>query len=148
MNFIAGALIIAALTQVSCQVFKLFYYSIRDRAFRLKYLVTAGGFPSAHSAFVSSLAVAVGMSAGFNSDVFAVAAVLALIVMYDAYRLRGAVQRHAQLLNRLTERHFPEEHQQLNEMLGHSLGEIGAGIVFGSVVSVALSLLARGLGAA
>ena len=34
-----------------------------------------GGMPSAHSAFVAAVAVAVGVSTGFASDVFAVAAV-------------------------------------------------------------------------
>ena len=143
---IAPALIIAALTQVSSQVFKLFFYSIRDRRFALKYLITAGGFPSAHSAFVTSLATAVGMNSGFSSDVFAVAAVMALVVMYDAWRLRGAVQNHAKLLNELTSEHFKNRHKELNEMLGHSPGEILAGIVFGGLVAVGLSLLVRSLG--
>jgi acid phosphatase family membrane protein YuiD len=39
------------------------------------------GMPSSHSAFVSGLAAAVGIREGTSSSVFAVALVLALVVM-------------------------------------------------------------------
>jgi hypothetical protein len=45
--------------------------------------------------------VAVGTRNGFASDLFAVAAVFGVIVMYDAFRLRGEVQKHAVRLNRI-----------------------------------------------
>lgn len=137
---ISLSLVTAAVVQVLCQLFKLVYYSIRDRKFTPKYFVTAGGIPSAHSAFVTSLAVAVGMRSGFGSDVFAVSFVLAAIVIYDAFRLRGAVQTHAILLNRLSAQTFPaEENGKLNEMLGHTMTEIVLGIVLGAVFSATVT---------
>jgi acid phosphatase family membrane protein YuiD len=75
------------------------------------------------------------MHNGFVSDIFAVCCVFAAIVIYDAFRLRGAVEKHAKLLNRLTARHFPDEHEDLSEMVGHSLPEIITGIAAGGFFS-------------
>jgi acid phosphatase family membrane protein YuiD len=131
-------LITAASAQILCQLFKVIFYSVKEQKFSFKYLASAGGIPSSHSAFVTSLAVAAGLQNGFFSDIFAVCFVFGAIVIYDAYRLRGAVQKHAKLLNRLTARHFPNEHENLSEMLGHSLPEIAAGILAGGILSWAI----------
>jgi acid phosphatase family membrane protein YuiD len=80
----------------------------------------------------------VGLRSGFFSDIFAVCFVFGAIVIYDAYRLRGAVEKHAKLLNRLTARHFPGEHENLSEMVGHSLPEIVSGIFGGGLFAWAV----------
>ena len=127
-------LLMAGAIQVACQLFKVVFYSLRDKRLSLQYFFSAGGIPSAHSAFVSSLTLGIGLQNGFHSDLFAVSFVFSAIVIYDAYRLRGAVERHAKLLNRLTTRYFPEEHEKLNEMVGHTLWEIISGILAGSLL--------------
>ncbi|MFW5994793.1 MAG: divergent PAP2 family protein, partial [Spirochaetia bacterium] len=97
----AASLLVALGVQVLCQLFKFVVYSIRDHRVSPHYLVTAGGMPSAHAAFVTALTTAVGLRSGIDSDIFAVAFVFAAIVAYDAYRLRGHVQDHARWINRL-----------------------------------------------
>ncbi|GAB4366516.1 MAG: hypothetical protein Kow009_03300 [Spirochaetales bacterium] len=74
----------------------------------------------------------IGLRWGFDSDLFALAFVFSTIVIYDAFRLRGAVEHHAKLLNRITSRHHPEEFVGLNERIGHTMGEIFWGILVGS----------------
>jgi acid phosphatase family membrane protein YuiD len=125
--------------QIACQIFKLVVYSIRDGQLRMSYLVTAGGIPSAHSAFVSALAVAIGMRNGFTSDLFAVAFVFSAIVIYDAFRLRGHVQRHAEILNERLLR--PAGESPISEMVGHSVPEIVAGIAFGGGIAALVTSL-------
>ena len=61
----------------------------------------AGGMPSAHSATVCAMVVATGRYCGVNSAVFAVAAVLSIIVMYDAMGVRYETGEQAKLLNRM-----------------------------------------------
>ncbi|MDR1932742.1 MAG: divergent PAP2 family protein [Spirochaetales bacterium] len=129
------ALIASVSAQILCQAFKAVFYSVRERRFAPCYFTSPGGVPSAHSAFVTALSVAVGMRNGFFSDIFAVCFVFAAIVVYDAFRLRGAVGKHAELLNRLTARHFPGEHENLSEMVGHSPPEIITGIAAGGIFS-------------
>ncbi|MFP4564725.1 MAG: divergent PAP2 family protein [Spirochaetia bacterium] len=140
MSLLPATLIIAALVQVSCQIFKLVYYSIKDRKLEIGYFTATGGIPSSHSAFVSALSVTVGIRNGFTSDIFAVSAVFSIIVMYDALRLRGVVQQQSKLLNRLTSKYHPEEYENLREMVGHTPVEIAAGVLVGGSVSSVLSL--------
>ena len=133
------SLAIAVGVQISCQLFKFTYYSLRDRRVSPKYLVTAGGIPSAHTAFVTALSVSIGIRAGFTSDLFAVAAVFSAIVIYDAYRLRGHVQHHAVLMNRYLLQGTGEP--PVSEMVGHSISEIVAGLLFGGGLSAAVTLI-------
>ncbi len=124
------ALLVALSVQLACQAFKLVFYSIRDRRFGLGYFVTAGGIPSAHGAFVSALSVSIGLSSGFDSDVFSVAGVFSLIVIYDAYRLRGHVQDHSKLINTHVLR--PAGEEPISEMVGHSVTELLVGLMIGA----------------
>ena len=133
------SLAIAVVVQLSCQLFKFVYYSMRDRRVSPKYFVTAGGIPSAHTAFVTALAVSVGIRAGFSSDLFAVAAVFGAIVIYDAFRLRGHVQHHAKVINRHVLAGTDEE--PVSEMVGHSISEIVAGLIIGGGLSALVTLL-------
>jgi hypothetical protein len=145
---VAVPLLVAITAQVLCQLFKVVTYSIRDRRFAPRYFTTAGGMPSAHSAFVTALTVAVGLSRGFDSELFAVAFVFSTIVIYDAYRLRGHVEQQAEVLNRLQDHLEPARRLQLSEMVGHSVSEIVAGVVFGIVFAVLVNaaFVAAGLG--
>ncbi|TVR63056.1 MAG: divergent PAP2 family protein [Spirochaetaceae bacterium] len=143
---IAPSLVIAILTQVACQVYKVVYHSIRERELQLSYFVSAGGAPSAHSAFVTALAVSIGLRSGFGSDVFAVAGVLASIVVYDAYRLRGQVESHARAINDINHRLGDRFGVRLggtgleSELVGHTIPEILMGITIGVISAVVFSL--------
>lgn len=141
-------LVIAIVSQVASQAFKVFYYSFRERRLAIDRFVHAGGMPSAHTAFVTALTAAIGIQSGITSDVFAVSTVFSFIVIYDAYRLRGHVQSHAVLLNRLLAPRRavgegasgdPDAPPVLREHVGHSLPEIGAGIIWGLMFAVGLS---------
>ena len=137
---IAPSLVIAILTQVACQLFKVVYHSIRAREPQMSYFVSAGGAPSAHSAFVTALAVSIGLRSGFGSDVFAVAGVLASIVVYDAYRLRGQVESHARAINDINHRLGGSDSLE-SELVGHTIPEIVMGIAVGVVSAVVFTLV-------
>jgi hypothetical protein len=145
---IAVSLLVAVTAQVLCQLSKVVAYSIRDRRFAPGYFTTAGGMPSAHSAVVTALTVAVGLARGFDTELFAVAFVFSTIVIYDAYRLRGHVERQAEVLNRLQAHLEPDDRTPLSEMVGHSVSEIVAGVAFGIVFAVVVNaaFVAAGLG--
>ena len=130
------ALLTAVAIQLACQAFKVVFYSLRERRLALSWFVSAGGMPSAHSAFVAALAVSVGLQDGFGSTVFSVAGVFALITVYDAVRLRGAVAHHARILARLAEKHPDVSVGHLNTRLGHTLPEILAGLIVGGALAL------------
>ena len=89
-----------------------------------------GGFPSTHSAFVTSLLIIVGRKMGIDSVEFAIAAVFAAVVWYDAVAIRSEIDQQAKALN------FLQHVYKFSEEVGHSLAEVLVGIVFGAVVTV------------
>jgi hypothetical protein len=139
------SLLSAVVVQLACQAFKVVLYSFREKRFAFSWFFSAGGMPSAHSAFVTSLAVSVGLWNGFGSEIFAVACVFAVIIIYDAFRLRGAVAHHARVLSRLMAKHPDLQEAPLNLNVGHSLSEIVVGIVTGGGFAVLVYLVVRTL---
>ncbi len=130
-KLIPMSLIVAVCVQVACQIFKVILYSIRDGKLGISYFFSAGGMPSSHSAFVSALTVSVGLRGGVNTEIFAAAFVFSAIVIYDSFRLRGAVENHARILKKLADRHPEVSSGPISEMVGHSPLEILVGLIFG-----------------
>ncbi|XP_020272384.1 uncharacterized protein LOC109847551 isoform X2 [Asparagus officinalis] len=95
--------------------------------------------PSSHSATVAALAVAIGLQEGTGGSLFALATILASVVMYDASGIRLHAGRQAELLNQLV-CELPPEHplsngRPLHDSLGHTPLQVFAGAVLGCVVS-------------
>lgn len=122
-------IIIPFISILAAEVVKFCVDVIRHRD--KKRFISSGGMPSGHSSFVSSLVVVVAYRDGIESTAFAIAAVLALIVMYDAIHLRNEAGKHAQKINE----HFKTD---LEESLGHNHLEVLAGALFGSVLAFIL----------
>jgi len=100
-------------------------------------LLSAGGMPSSHSALVSSLAWAIGLEYGFDSAAYAIAFVIAGIVIYDATGVRRAAGEHARVINRMIQdlaSGHPLKEEELKELLGHTPRQVFAGVIFGVVV--------------
>jgi uncharacterized protein len=117
------------------QLYKFVASSLSARRLNFRRLVETGGMPSSHSAGVAALTTGVGLSAGFDSVVFAVTVYFSLIVMYDAAGLRRAAGRQARLLNRLIDSHYRHDkhlvEMRLLELLGHTPFEVLVGAVLG-----------------
>ncbi|MEA2086375.1 MAG: divergent PAP2 family protein [Chloroflexota bacterium] len=130
------ALVIPAGVWVISQVLKVLVVLAREKRLDLRFLVGSGGMPSSHTALVCSLATVVGMTQGFGSVVFAVVAILAMVVMYDAAGVRRAVGRQSAILNRivkelLEKRPRDEVERDLREFIGHTPFQVIAGAVLG-----------------
>jgi len=120
------------------QLLKIVSWAVMRRKLNFKRLVEPGGMPSSHSAFVTSLATGVGLVEGFDSTLFALAAVFALIVMYDAAGVRRAAGKQARVLNAIIEDlNRRELHpERLRELLGHTPVEVVAGALLGGLVAI------------
>ena len=95
------ALVAAFVAWFVAQAIKLIVGVVRDRRINLRYLVSTGGMPSAHSALVTALTTAIGRQAGLHSPLFAISAVFAAVVLYDSSGLRQAASTQARILNRM-----------------------------------------------
>ncbi|MEN3274997.1 MAG: uncharacterized protein V7631_787 [Massilia sp.] len=107
---------------------KFLITSARQRRWAFN-LVGNGGFPSNHSSVVTSMATLIALREGIDHPAFGVAVTLAFIVMIDANSLRQHVGRQAAAINRLAI--AVTGHITLRERMGHTLVEIGGGIVTG-----------------
>jgi acid phosphatase family membrane protein YuiD len=124
------------------QCSKPLIFYVHTRRVNLRYLVSAGGMPSSHSAVVVALATRIGIDTGLASTPFALATVFAAVVMYDAAGVRRAVSIQARILNRmLTEmieaQHFNEE--RLRELIGHTPFEVFVGALLGALAAISLT---------
>ncbi len=119
------------------QVFKVVSDLIINRKLNVKRLMGAGGMPSSHSAVVTSLAVCIGKEYGFNSGIFAIALVMACVVMYDAAGIRRAAGKQARILNKILDTPgltTVEVQEKLIEALGHTPVQVFVGAIIGIVV--------------
>jgi uncharacterized protein len=121
-------LVTPVLTWLVVGPIKFLINSARQRRWAFN-LVGNGGFPSNHSAVVTSMATLIALREGMGSPAFGVAVTLAFIVMIDANSLRQHVGRQASAINRLA--NSADGHTQLRERMGHTLVEIGGGICTG-----------------
>jgi len=141
-------LLIAVAAWAIAQVLKLLISMAVYRRFDITYLTTGGGMPSSHSALVCAAAVSCAMSAGFDSPVFAVAAVLAFIVMYDAAHVRRETGEQSKVLNYIMRNwvdSLPEDFErELKELIGHTPLQVAVGGVLGVVVGLAGSYIVFG----
>lgn len=102
-------------------------------------LTGSGGMPSGHAAVVSAVALGVGRLEGLASTEFALAAVISLIVMYDAAGVRQAVGNQAQTLNDIIHDIYQGSgitQNKVREILGHTPYEVIAGAFLGIIVSM------------
>ncbi|WP_126594978.1 divergent PAP2 family protein [Dictyobacter aurantiacus] len=124
------------IAQVSKTILELF----KQRKLALSRLVSSGGMPSSHSALVTGLATAVGRVMGIASAEFAIAVVLASIVMYDAAGVRRAVSIQARILNQMIEEAFQGSpvatEKRLRELIGHTPIQVFVGGLLGIAIGL------------
>jgi acid phosphatase family membrane protein YuiD len=124
------------------QLWKVISPLIFRRKLDLRLLWATGGMPSSHSALVVALAITVGIETGFDSPLFAVSAVLAMIVMYDAAGVRQAAGKQAEKINLIVEELLsghPLNEEHLRELLGHTPLQVAVGAVVGFVGALLLN---------
>lgn len=131
-------LISSILAWAVAQVIKTVINIFEVRKFDPERLVGAGGMPSSHSATVCSLVTAVGMRYGLDTYEFAMAAVLAIIVMYDAINVRQEAGKHAKWINIINATMDPNIRidKKFKEYLGHTPFQVIVGGIIGIVIAV------------
>lgn len=115
------------------QLSKLFIELLVHRRWRPAVLIETGGMPSSHSALVTGTAAAIAWEQGLDSPLFALAATVAFVVMYDASGVRRAAGRIAERVNGLPQ---AEGLPPLKTSLGHSRLEVLVGSLMGPLIAL------------
>jgi acid phosphatase family membrane protein YuiD len=142
-------LISAVVSFAIAQAIKFLTTWYKENRWDPKLLVGSGGMPSSHSSTVTALATAIGFYEGFDSSLFATAAVLACVVMYDAFGVRLHAGKQAEVLNQIVYE-LPTEHplaetRPLKELLGHTPSQVFAGSVLGFMIATTGQIILRGV---
>ena len=124
------------------QVLKTLINGLFLGKFSLERMWGSGGMPSSHAATVCSLVVAAARLYGPDSAIFALAFIMAIIVMYDAMGVRRETGEQAKILNRMLTDWMEAESanspflgdKKLKEMVGHTPFEVLGGAIVGVAV--------------
>ena len=125
------------------QVLKTIIHIIVNKQFVAERLVGGGGMPSSHSATVCALATATGIRYGGGSFEFALAAVFAIVVMYDAMGVRQETGKQGKVLNEMMEiftqmgKNIDAE-KALKELVGHTPLQVLMGAILGIIIAIGM----------
>ena len=121
------------------QGLKVIFTVIVDRKIDLSRMFGLGGMPSSHSAVVCALATGCGLTCGFDSPEFAIAAILATVVMTDAAGVRRAAGKQAVQINLIVKQMIETGHgltyENMKELLGHTPFEVLVGAILGIILA-------------
>jgi acid phosphatase family membrane protein YuiD len=140
---------------VFAQVVKVPIHLFVAREFAPGLVFGTGSMPSSHSAAVSALTTAIGITSGVGSIPFAISFVFGVITMFDASGVRREAGEHAIILNQLVKDfqkffdqashwHDKEEYEKIAELktlLGHKPIEVFVGALTGIGVAFLVYLL-------
>jgi len=127
------------LAWLTAQVLKVVFNIVSYGKLDLTRLMGSGGMPSSHTALVLALATSVGKDTGWDSVAFAVTAVIAAVVMYDAAGVRRAAGQQAEVLNQIISdiyRGTQISQERLKELIGHTPFEVLMGALLGIVIAL------------
>ena len=127
------------------QLSKTVIYAIINKKFSWERFRGDGGMPSSHSAVVASVATITGLQLGWDSPLFAIAAILAMIVMHDATGVRQETGKQAKVINNMLKLFesmgrgelTPEE--TLKEFVGHTRRQVTVGAVYGILIGIIMN---------
>lgn len=137
----------AALAWLIAQVLKTVIHACINKTFVPERMYGSGGMPSSHSATVTALATSCYFFHGAASTEFAIALVMAIIVMYDARGVRRETGIQAKVLNDMIAmlKDIHNEHmtidEKLKEFVGHTPLQVIAGSLLGLMVAVFTNIL-------
>jgi uncharacterized protein len=145
--FLSYPILAALLGMFIAQFVKIPIHFLTSGELKWKLMFSTGGMPSSHTATIISLTTAIGLTAGFKSNEFAICVIVSMIVMHDAMGVRRHAGYHAEVLNTLladfntlieTIKHpniqKPESRDKLKELLGHQPTEVFFGALTGILV--------------
>lgn len=117
----------------------------KPRQSLFKVLFSTGGMPSSHSSTVVALAISCGIYSGLASPTFALAFVLAGVVMIDASGVRYETGKQAVIIKRITKKLFSDDADEINsglkELVGHTPFQVLMGAILGFIMAFVMAFV-------
>jgi len=125
-------LILATTAQIFSMIVKVIINIIKNKKLSLKVMTSYGGMPSSHTVFVASFlfGIALDPEYGWISPFFAIGIVVAAIVLIDAIKFRGTVDRINDCLKEIVSKNPEYSYIKLPKYIAHTVPEIIVGVIF------------------
>jgi len=145
------ALVSALIGWLVAALLKFFIILITSRRLDWERLLGPGGMPSTHTTPIVACTTSIGLVAGVNTPLFALALVITIVVAYDAAGVRRHAGEQARAINSLIEdltTFGPFKGQNIQDffrrwdinklktLLGHNPVEVFAGVVLGILIAI------------
>jgi len=140
---------VALISMILAQLLKPILVYISHKKWVPSLLLSTGGMPSSHSAFAASLTLAIALTEGVNSPLFAISFVFAGVVVHDSIGIRREAGKQANVLNqmrgdlldirRALKGEMGEKKEvitHLKELLGHEPLEAFFGVMLGVIMTL------------
>ena len=121
------------------QGLKPFIRLVKKGVFEFKEAFNSGGMPSSHTASISAVATSLYLLEGV-SNLFIFSFVIAVVIFIDAVRVRQAVGKQADLLNKISKK-LDFNSKRLRELIGHTPLEALVGVVLGVLIALIVNLI-------
>lgn len=127
----------AILSWLLAQIVKTFIHLFETRKFVPERLIGSGGMPSCHSAAMCALTTSILINEGIGSVYLAIAAVMSVVVMYDAMGVRRETGIHSAVLNEIISdyresgKELTPAERKMREFMGHTPLQVLVGALLG-----------------
>ena len=132
----------AVVAWLMAQIIKIFTGVYRDRHVNILVLLfSTGGMPSSHSASVLGRTTAAALKHGAGSAIFAICAILSIIVIIDAMGVRYETGKQSKMLNKIVKEIFTDSENaetHFKEFIGHTPLQVFMGVLLGIAVGIAM----------
>lgn len=108
----------------------------------VRHFTKSGGMPSGHTASFTAVTTYLGLTVGWGSGLFALAACSLMVIIYDATHVRYAVGEQGKALNQL----LAESGRPVVPIVeGHTVPQVAVGLVLGVIVAWIVFVLTEGI---
>ncbi|MGI6509167.1 MAG: divergent PAP2 family protein [Erysipelotrichaceae bacterium] len=136
----------AASACILAQLLKPVGHYLIHKDWNPRLVFSSGDMPSSHSSLVSALTLAIGLTDGFDTNVFYIALCFSVIVCYDAANVRFYAGKNISVTQKLIDdlKDLFGSDIVLNDkiymdkmkgVLGHTYFEVAGGVILGLIVS-------------
>ncbi len=141
LNLFNYVLEISIISSLIAQILKFFIDFFLQKKANYSILISTGGMPSSHTAFVVTLVYSIALLYSVHSIEFAISATFAAIVIHDAMGVRYQVGKQAEVLNEVKKNletllKTKNKLKEVKELLGHKPIEVLGGIIIGVLTAI------------
>lgn len=137
-------MILSCSSQIVSMLVKALIKSVKNKKFSFKDMASYGGMPSSHTAFIVSATLGLGIEYGWHSAALGFGIVSALIVLVDAVKLRGTIDRINERSTYLAKDCSEKEIGKTPKHIAHKFSEVMGGIVFAIIYTFLFYLCFKG----